>query len=95
MIGMQLQPMDATLITEDDAIPTTENDRHPRIEATSTDHEICSPSILPQIIEDHESTQSSDDSDNESDDGTIYDIDLLEHDPGLRPPLLNAYAANE
>jgi hypothetical protein len=85
----------ATLITEDDAIPTTENDGHPRIEATSTDHEICSPSILPQIIEDHESTQSSDDSDNESDDGTIYDIDLLEHDPGLRPPLLNAYAVNE
>jgi hypothetical protein len=92
---MQLQPMDATPITEDDAIPTTENDGHPRIEATSTDHEICSPSTLPQIIEDHESTQSSDDSDNESDDGTIYDIDLLEHDPGLRPPLLNAYAGNE
>jgi hypothetical protein len=46
---------------------------------------------LPQIIEDHE---SSDNSDNESDDGTIYDIDLLEHDPGLRP-LLNAYAVNE
>jgi hypothetical protein len=49
--------MDATPITEDDAIPTTENDGHPRIEATSTDHEICSPSTLPQIIEDHESTQ--------------------------------------
>jgi hypothetical protein len=88
---MQQQPIDATPITKDDSIPTTENDGQPSTGAASIDHEICSPFTLPQIIEDHE---SSDNSDNESDDGTIYDIDLLEHDPGLRP-LLNAYAVNE
>jgi hypothetical protein len=72
-IGMQQQQIDAIPITKDDAIPTTENDGQPSTEAASTDHEICSPFTLPQIIEDHE---SSDNSDNESDDGTIYDIDL-------------------
>lgn len=30
----------------------------------------------------------------ESDDGEIYDVDLLQHDPGLRPPI-NAYDINE
>jgi hypothetical protein len=86
MIRMQQQPIDATPITKDDAISTTENDGQPSTEASSIDHEICSSFTLPQIIEDHESS--------DTDDGTIYDIDVLEHDPGLRP-LLNAYAVNE
>jgi hypothetical protein len=69
---------------ETNEVPSPQNN-----EDASTDPELCSP-LSPRT----ENQDSGDELDGESNDGAIYDVDLLPHDPGLRAPI-NDYDVNE